>query len=129
MLYNGGYTCVLCKGDAIFTGRERGVKPLIEFIESGVDFKGFLAADKVVGKAAAFLYVILGVEEVYADVMSEAAIYTLARYGIQPICDRSTKEIRNRTNTGICLMEETVQMENLPLSAFEKIKEKLVLMS
>lgn len=102
---------------------------MIEFIESGIDFKGFSAADKVVGKAAAFLYVLLGVEEVYADVMSEAAIYTLARHGIQPICDRSAKEIRNRINTGICPMEETVQTESLPNPAFEKIKAKLALLN
>ena len=125
MLYNGGYTCVLCKGDKIYTSRKRGVKPLIEFIESGIDFREFSAADKVVGKAAAFLYVILGVDAVYADVMSDAAIYTLARHGVQPICDRSTKFIYNRDGTGLCPMEETVSEIESPKNAVVAIQNKL----
>ena len=29
------YTCVLCKGDTVYTGTERGVKPLIAWINNG----------------------------------------------------------------------------------------------
>lgn len=125
MLYSGEYTCVLCRDDKIYTSKERGVKPLVEFIESGIDFKEFSAADKVVGKAAAFLYVILGVDTVYADVMSEAAIHTLARHGIQPICNKSTTFINNRNGIGLCPMEETVlEIENSE-NAIVAIRNKL----
>lgn len=45
----------MCKGSTIYISTERGVKPLIDRIDDGTDLQGFSAADKVVGKAAAFL--------------------------------------------------------------------------
>ena len=70
LLAEGGYTCVICGGDKVYTSHERGVKPLLELLEQGAELKGFSAADRVVGKAAAFLYVLLGVSAVYAGVIS-----------------------------------------------------------
>jgi len=46
----GEYTAVLCKGDLTYTSMEHGVKPLVAWIDSGFDFTGFSAADKIVGK-------------------------------------------------------------------------------
>ena len=66
------YTCVLCKGEQIYTSTKSGVKPLLELLDSPGNFNGFSAADKIVGKAAAMLYVLLGVKEVYAQVLSRA---------------------------------------------------------
>lgn len=124
-LDDGQYTCVLCKGNKIHTSTERGVKPLLDWLDSGIDLNDFSAADKVVGKAAAFLYVLLGVKEVYARVMSESAIYTLARNGIQPQCDISVKNIINRTSAGNCPMEESVYELTDPKEALEAIRTKL----
>ena len=73
LLAAGGYTCVLCRGDEIHTATARGVKPLVDWLDSGLDLRGFSAADKVVGRATAFLYVLLGVREVHALVMSAPA--------------------------------------------------------
>ncbi len=125
LLHNKGYTCVLCKGNIIYTSEKRGIMPLVTWIENSVNLKGFCAADKVVGKAAAFLYVILGVSQVYADIMSEAAIYTLAHYGIQPFCNTTVKVIFHRTNTDICPMESSVKDIASPKSALAAIKQKL----
>lgn len=124
-LNSGQYTCVLCKGDGLYTSTERGVKPLIDWLDSETELKDFSAADKVVGKAAAFLYVLLGVKEVYAPVMSESAIYTLARNGVQPHCDKSVKSIINRTGTGICPMEEAVGDIIVPSDALAAIRLRL----
>ena len=84
------------------------MKPLIAWISNGTDLKVFCAADRIVGKAAALLYSLLGVDTVYAPVMSEAGIYILAKNGITPLCDTSVKEILNRMNTDLCPMEEAV---------------------
>ena len=65
-LAQDGYTCVLCHGSEILTDSRRGVKPLLELLESGSDYTGFSAADKVVGKAAAHLYCLLGISAIYA---------------------------------------------------------------
>ena len=67
---------------------------------SGEDLKGFSAADKVVGKGAAFLYVMAGVKEVYASVMSEKAAALLSEYGIDGFCGQKVDRIRNRQGTG-----------------------------
>lgn len=127
-LKSGAYTCVLCEGDTIYTSTERGVKPLLDWLDNGIDLKGFSAADKVVGKAAAFLYVLLGVKEVYSPVMSESAFYTFERNGIQPYCDKSVKNIINRAGTGFCPMEEAVMDVTEPKEAIDRIKKRLIAM-
>lgn len=126
LLKDGEYTCVLCKHEEIHTSMKRGVLPLVEWLDSDIDFHEFSVADKVVGKAAAFLYSILGVKEVYAPVMSEAAIHTLAKYGINPTCDVPVKSIINRTGTGICPMEQAVKDIQEPEQAFMAIKKILI---
>ena len=125
LLSKGEYTCVLFKESKVFTSRERGVKPLIEWLNSKTDFRGFCAADKVVGKAAAFLYVLLGVNAVYAPVMSKSAYKTLSKNGIEPLCELSVEAIRNRSNTGLCPMEKTVMDIDDPETAFLMIKNKI----
>ena len=87
------YTCVLCRGEQILTTEKRGVLPLVEWLEAGEDLKGFSAADKVVGKGAAFLYVMAGVKEVYASVMSKKAAALLSDYGIDGFCGQKVDRI------------------------------------
>lgn len=121
----GNYTCVLCKDEQIYTSAERGIKPLLAWLDMEESFKGFSAADKVVGKAAAYLYVLLGVQEVYAVTMSEAAgeIFTQNHIAFQ--YEILATEIRNRTNTGLCPMEEAVKDAVHPSEAVDKIRKKL----
>lgn len=102
----GQFTCVLCKNNQILTDERRGVKPLLELLEQ--DLSGFCAADKVVGKAAALLYRLMGVSEVYAQVISEPAIVVLESGGIGVYYDQKVPAIRNRTGTGFCPMESAV---------------------
>lgn len=123
-LKSGAYTCVLCKNDEIYTSTERGVKPLLDWLDNGTNLKDFSAADKVVGKGAAFLYVLLGVAEVYAPVMSESAIFALESNGIQPHCDKKVEHIINRAGTGFCPMEEAVKNIIEPAMALSAIKAK-----
>lgn len=125
-IFNSGrYTCVLCKGDEIFTRTERGVRPLLDFRDNDIDLRGFSAADKVAGKAAAFLYILLGIREVYAHVMSKSAICAFAKYGIPARYDISVENIRNREGDGCCPMEETVKDISDPKEAVKAIKAKL----
>ena len=55
ILVSGGYTCVLTDGAEVHTSFDRGVKPLVRFLESGKIPAGLSAADKVVGRATAYL--------------------------------------------------------------------------
>lgn len=104
----GGFTCVLIRGEVCLESRERGVKPLLGFLESGSAPRGCCAADRVVGRAAAFLYVLLGVKALHAGVISRPAIEVLERYGVALTFDQAVDAIRNRAGTGYCPMEQAV---------------------
>lgn len=118
-------TCVLCLGDTIFSSRHRGVRPLLDFLDSGEDFTGFSAADKVVGKATAFLYCLLGVRAIYAGVLSDAAAEVLTQASISFSCGRQVPAIRNRDNTGPCPMEHATNDISDPHLALAAIREAL----
>lgn len=108
ILFKENYTCVLMKEDSVFYSRERGVKPLVQFILSKEDFKDYIAADKVIGKATAFLYIILQVKKIYASVISKKALEILMKNNIDVEYDLLVDNIRNRKNDGICPFEEAV---------------------
>lgn len=122
ILQSGGYTCVLCKGDAVFTDMRRGVRPLLERIDSPTGWQGYSAADKVVGKAAAFLYHLLGVESVYAQVISQPAAAVLVRFGIDVTYDTLVSAIANRDGTGYCPMETAVWDIDDPAQALDAVR-------
>ena len=124
-LYQEDFTCVMCKGDLCYTSRERGVKPLLTWLEQEMDCTGFSAADKVVGKGAAFLYVLLGVKEVYASIISQAALDLLEKHGIATTYDSKVNAIINRAGTGPCPMEEATKDCESPQYALAAIKNTL----
>ncbi len=116
-----GYTCAIVKGDQVLLSKERGIAPLKAWLESGADCAQALAADKVVGKAAAFLYVLLKVKAVYAQVVSHEAEEVLRRFGISCEYERKVPAIRNRDNTGFCPMEQAVWNAENPIDAYRLI--------
>ena len=129
MLEAGGFTCVLCRDETVRTATERGVKPLVRWLTENLDARNFSAADRVVGRATAFLYRLLGVKEVYAHVMSRAAAEVLESGGIAHSCGTLVDHIINRQGTGICPFEETVLHITDPGEAFTAIREKMAQMN
>ena len=125
LLTEGGYTVVLCHGDATHTDTRRGVAPLLALLDSGTDVSDFSAADKVVGKAAAFLYLRLGVAEVHALVISEPAYDLLTAYGVTVTYDTLVPAIRNRAGDGYCPMETVTLPLTDPVEAEIAIRKRL----
>lgn len=121
----GDITLALHRDNTVYTSNKRGVSALLEFIESKTDLSGFSAADKVVGKGAAFLYVLLKVKSVYAGVISACAKEVLISHGIEVSSDMLVERIINRDKTGFCPIEEAVYEINEPRCALIAIKEKL----
>lgn len=119
------YTCVFIKDDRIYTSKERGVEPLLTWLEDGEDMQGASAADKVVGKAAAFLYVKLQIKELYAGVISAPACAVLEQCEITVQYGQKVDAIRNRANTGFCPMETAVLHIEDADAALAAIKEKV----
>lgn len=124
-LFSGEYTCVVCREDAVFTSVRRGVAPLVAWMERGACFEDHCAADKVVGKATAFLYVLLGVKAVYARVISRSAVQVLMDYDISVEYDELVENIINRKGDGICPFEAAVLDVNEPKEAYKIIREKM----
>lgn len=129
LLQSGGYTCVLCREDTVYTTTERGVKPLVRWLTEKAAVQGFYAADKVVGKATAFLYVLLGVKAVHARIMSRSAARVLQENGIEAKWDTLVDNIINRQGTGICPFEEAVLEIQTPEEAYPAIREKMARMN
>lgn len=125
VLSDNNYTCVLCRGENVHTSRLRGVKPLVTWYVGKTDFTGFSAADKVVGKATAFLYVLLGVRAVYAAVISRSALQVLTSSGIDAEYGSLVENIINRTGDGICPFEEAVLNIDDANDAYAAVREKM----
>lgn len=118
-------TFVAYNGKKTVKSFKRGVKPLLEMIDEGTDLSGYSAADRVVGRAAAFLYVKLRISEVYSYVLSRPAVEIFDRYRIPVSYEKLVDMIVNRTNTGLCPMESSVMDTNDPEEAEWKIRKKL----
>ena len=129
ILQEGGYTCVLCRGDEIHTSQARGVRPLVQWLPFGPNLQGFSAADKVVGKATAYLYCLLGVKAVHSLVMSGAAAEVLRENGIAVTQDKLVENIINRSGDGICPFEAAVWEIHTPEEALPAIRKKMAEMN
>ena len=85
---------------------ERGVQDLYRLLKTEPDFlRGAFIADKVIGKAAAALMALGGVDEVFARVISSPARELLERSGIKVDCLSEVPHIINRSRTGWCPLE------------------------
>ena len=125
ILLTTGATCVLCRGGSRIESDMRGVMPLVELLDLGMDFSGYSAADKVIGKATAFLYCLLEVKAVYTPVISEAALEVLREHGIEAVYDQCVPAILNRRKDGFCPMETATKNIFDPEEALAAVRRTL----
>lgn len=123
-----GHTIALCKGENIITSDKKGISPMIGFIDDGANLRGYSAADLVVGKAAAMLFVKAGIKEVFAKNLSKSGKEYLERHGITVKYDVLTDKILNRSGDGICPMECAVSDTEDFDDGYRFIKEKLAVL-
>lgn len=119
-----GHTCVMCKEETIYISQKTGIAPILDWLADGTDLSGFSAADKIVGKAAALLFVLAGIKAVHGEVMSKAGLAVLQAHGIACTYGSLTDHIINRRGDGICPMEETVQTIDDPDLAHKALAAK-----
>lgn len=102
-------SCIIQKGDQIFVEKGVGLKPLMMHLgENPLFFQGASVADKVIGKAAALLLLASEVHCVYGEIMSEAAVALLKKYKVPFAYGQKVPYIQNRTQTGLCPLEQAV---------------------
>lgn len=127
-LSDENFTCVVYDGFKEYTSTMRGVAPLLKWLDEGINLQGFSAADKVVGKGAAYLYILLEVKEIYANVISRPALETLKMHNIPTSYAILTEAVKNRDNTGLCPIESAVMNIDNPHDALTAIRNKLELL-
>ncbi len=125
LLRNGNLTFAAVNGEKTLTSVKRGIRPILELLDSGAKLHGFSVADKVIGKAAAFIYILLEPDEIFADVISSQALKELENYNVKISFTTLTEAVRNRDNTGYCPMETAVKNAGSPDEALILIRKKL----
>lgn len=126
ILKDNHFTFVAVNENNIISDDNIGIKPLMNLIENKVDLKGYSVADKVIGKAAAFLYILLNVNEVYVYTVSKHALSIFNENNVTVYYEKLVDNIINRDKTGICPMEKSVIDISEAHQALEVIRSKLL---
>lgn len=120
-----GHRLCLCRNGSCITDDGRGISALMRLLSEGTDLRGYTAADPIVGKAAALLYVKAEIAGLHAGTLSRGAQVILEQYGIPYSFDLLTDRIINREGTDICPMERTVLEIDEPEAAFSALQKRL----
>ena len=117
-----GHSVCFCRDGQMLTADGRGISPLMKLIAENTQLNGFSAADLIVGKAAAMLFVRLGIASVYGKVMSAGGKEYLEAHGIACSFGVLTDSIINRSGDDICPMEKTVADIDDTNAGYEALK-------
>ena len=116
-----GHTLCLCRDGNCICDDARGIKPMLRLIASGASLTGYSAADIVVGKAAALLFVKCGIVAVYAQTLSAGGKQVLEAHGIPYAYETLTERILNREGTDSCPMEKAVTEISDPEEGYQAL--------
>ena len=124
-----GHTICLCKDGNCLYSERRGIAPMMNFIASGTDMRGYSVADLVVGKAAAMLFILSEIKSVFAKTLSKSGEEILKRYEIPYEYETLTDKIINRDGSDICPMEKAISVTEDPQEAYSILSERIKRMS
>lgn len=130
ILHEGNHSLAVktaCGTTMTFDGR--GVSDLLRLLSAEPEtLRGAVIADKVVGKAAAALMILGGVEAVYADTVSELALDFIEKCSddnnIHISYNNKVDHIINRSGDGWCPMELACRDTETPAGCLVRIKAK-----
>ncbi len=113
---------------SLFLSDKSGIGDLLNIAKHSGALNGAYAADSIVGRAAALLYVRAMPEYLYAQTLSKGGAAILEKNGILFSYRTLTESIVNREGTGPCPMDDAVSMTNDPDEAYVLIKERVALL-
>ena len=125
LLFAEKCSCVVRNGDEVRIFRERGVKDLYRLLrEEPQLLDGAFVADKVVGKGAAALMILGGVEELFADVVSRAALDLLAAAGKAVAYTVAVPHIINRgaDGRGVSAADRRIHPQNAGAKRIDRVR-------
>ena len=102
-----------------------GVKPTLEALDQGKLAKA-MVCDKVIGRAAAAIFIVGKANKVWAKVMSEDAMELLRKHGIECSAETIVKKILNRDRTDRCPLEKSADGISQPKKIIEKVRSILI---
>lgn len=117
---------ILQNGNIVHMASGRGVRPLLTiYREAPEKLRGALVLDKIIGKAAAMILTQGGVREVYAEVMTAAAVEFLRTHNVELRDGQVIDVLSNRERDGICPVERSVLRTEDPEEGIRRITEEL----
>jgi hypothetical protein len=103
--------------------REKGVAPFFSALTT-VNAAGASLADKIVGKAVAFLSAYSDIEAVYTPLVSTPAAAVLHGYDILLEAEKEVPMILNRTRDDQCPIEKMILSCDLPEEAYALLEKE-----
>ncbi|NLK40182.1 MAG: DUF1893 domain-containing protein [Clostridiales bacterium] len=116
-------TLIASKGQEIIISKEKGIARVLSLLNKAPDLLyGALVVDKIVGKAAALLFIKAGIAGLYALTLSKPALECLNEHGIPLQYETLVPHIKNRTGSDICPMEKAVMTISDPDTAYTALR-------
>jgi uroporphyrinogen-III synthase len=104
LVRSGTAVFAFVSANAVITSSKNGLRPLFELIEQGKCLSDGVAADKIVGFAAAVLLKRLGVRVLFAQNITERALRFLRENKTQIAYENIIPAVLNK-NGGTCIFE------------------------
>lgn len=119
------YTCLAVRENFEYHSLLKGIAPLLEPMQNNIlYFKDCYVVDRVIGKSAAMLLIKSQIRHIHALILSEHAKSILERYNISYSYETLVPYIINRSQDGMCPMEESVlNIEDID-QAFDILQKK-----
>jgi len=129
-LYEENLTLSIVKdGAVLFETRSHRITGFLEAVETlGDKLEGATVADRVVGKAVAFLCVYAKIRAVYAAVLSRKAQAVLKKDGITCQWNELVENVLDSNKSGMCPFEKTaadISGAEEAYSAFRRLRDNL----
>jgi hypothetical protein len=107
----------------LFETESHGIGDLVKAIEKlRDDMKGTSVADRIVGRAAALLFVFSGVAAVFAVTASEGGIEILKKNSVFYEHENRVTNVLNLKRTDVCPFEKLVAKLSSPEKAYEMLR-------
>ncbi len=103
-------TCIIMNGDeVVFTSEYKGVRPMMEYMKAfGPSELPLTVIDRVMGRGAVMLAVLIGATSIKTPLISESALELAEHHKLEIEYDKRVPYIMNRTGDGQCPIEASV---------------------
>ena len=116
---------IVKNGEVLFETESHGISDLVKAVNKlGDGIKGSSVADRIVGRAAALLFVFSGVKAVFAVTASDGGFEVLAKNKVLCFYEKRVTHVLNFEKTDACPFEKLVAKLSKPEEAYKILREK-----